>query len=413
MVARILLTGGRAPATLELARMFAAAGHVVFMAESLRCHLTRPSRAIARNYQVPPPNRAPDAYIQALCAILCREKSDLLLPTCEELFWVARGRAQLSAHCAIFAEGIEHLRQLHDKGAFAALARTYGLTVPKTVVLTTPQELHALAARNWDGMAEVVLKPAYSRFATKTLMPTPLRGGRVPTNAGVTQAAFTQALRQIRPTSPWVAQQFVRGRQFCTYSVAHAGQLAAHTTYAVDFRAGSASDGSPAIVFQHLDHGAILAWVHRFVEQNQFSGQIAFDFIEPAVNACEGGEPGLFAIECNPRTTSGVHLFAGTPGFAETFLGLPPGPWLTPSVQRPSMLMLAMLFYALPAVRSWPELRRWLATLCTSREVIFTAHDPLPGLWQGIAVAELLARAWRCGLSAVEASTDDIEWNGE
>jgi len=413
MVARILLTGGRAPATLELARILNAAGHVVFMAESLRCHLARPSRAIARNYQVPPPNRAPDAYIQALCAILCREKIDLLLPTCEELFWVARGRAQLSAHCAIFAEGIEHLRQLHDKGAFAALARTYGLTVPKTVVLTTPQELHALAARNWDGMAEVVLKPAYSRFATKTLMPTPLRGGRVPTNAGVTQAAFAQALHQIHPTSPWVAQQFVRGRQFCTYSVAHAGQLAAHTTYAVDFRAGSASDGGPAIVFQHLDHGAILAWVHRFVEQNQFSGQIAFDFIESAVNEYEGGGDGLFAIECNPRTTSGVHLFAETPGFAETFLGQYPDPWLTPLAQRPSMLALAMLCYALPAVRSWSALRRWLATLRTSREVVFTVRDPLPGLWQGIAIAELLVRAWRRGLSAVEASTDDIEWNGE
>jgi hypothetical protein len=29
------------------------------------------------------------------------------------------------------------------------------------------------------------------------------------------------------------------------------------------------------------------------------------------------------------------------------------------------MLTLAMLCYALPAVRSWPALRRWLATLCT------------------------------------------------
>ena len=77
------------------------------------------------------------------------------------------------------------------------------------------------------------------------------------------------------------------------------------------------------------------------------------------------------------------------------------------------MLTLAMICYALPAVRSWPALGHWLATLRTSREVIFTRRDPLPGLWQGIAIAELLARAWRCGLSAVEASTCDIEWNGE
>jgi hypothetical protein len=191
------------------------------------------------------------------------------LPTCEELFWVARGRAQLSAHCAIFAEGIEHLRQLHDKGAFAALARTYGLTVPKTVVLTTPQELHALAARNWDGMAEVVLKPAYSRFATKTLMPTPLRGARA--NECGRHAGCLRAGAAPRSTRPHrgLPRQFVRGRQFCTYSVAHAGQLAAHTTYAVDFRGRVGVRWRPSRAsFSIWTMGRILAWVHRFVEQN-------------------------------------------------------------------------------------------------------------------------------------------------
>lgn len=412
IMARILLTGGRAPATLELARIFHAAGHAVFMAESMRYHLARPSRAIVRNYRVPPPNRAPDDYIEALRTIVCRERIDLLLPTCEEIFWVAKGRALLSEHCTVFVEGIEQLRQLHDKGAFAALAHRYGLAVPKTVVLTTPHELHELAARGWDGMAAVVLKPAYSRFATKTMIPAQ---GCVPTNAGVTQAAFAQVLPHISPTSPWVAQQFVRGRQLCTYSVAHAGRLAAHTTYAVNFRAGSESGGGAAIVFQHLDHAPSLAWVHRFVERAQFSGQIAFDFIEAEMVECEdsGDCAGVFAIECNPRATSGVHLFAGTPGFAETFLGAHAGPCLMPLTQRPSMLAMAMLCYALPAVRSWTALRRWLTTLRAGRDVIFSVRDPLPGLWQGIAIAELMARAWSLGLTPVEASTYDIEWNGE
>jgi predicted ATP-grasp superfamily ATP-dependent carboligase len=399
-MARILLTGGRAPAALELARFFHTAGHQVFMAESMRRHLARPSRAIVRNYLVPPPNRVPDDYIEALRSIVCQEAIDLLLPTCEEIFWVAKGRERLADHCTVFTEGIERLRQLHHKGFFACRARSYGLSVPKTVLLETPDDLRALMGRGWDEMAAVVLKPAYSRFATRTII----------LAQGQTGKGVEKALNKISPASPWVAQQFIRGQQLCTYSVAHAGQLAAHTTYAVEFRSGLESSGHPAIAFQHLDHAPILAWVRRFVEQERFSGQIAFDFIEG-----EGGdEPsGLFAIECNPRATSGIHLFAGTPDFVDVFLGARPGPWLTPLAERPSLLAAAMLCYALPATRSWAALRHWLVTMRAGRDVIFSLRDPLPALLQGVAIAELMARAWRLGLSPVEASTHDIEWNGE
>src|SRR4051794_1320298 len=118
-MARILLTGGRAPATLELARIFHAAGHQLFMAESVRCHLARPSRAIVRNYLVPPPNQAPNQYIEALRSIICHEGIDLLLPTCKEIFWIAKGSAALTDYCIVFAEEIERLRPLHHKGFFA------------------------------------------------------------------------------------------------------------------------------------------------------------------------------------------------------------------------------------------------------------------------------------------------------
>ena len=52
-MSNILLTGGRAPATLELARAFHRAGHTVFMAESLRGHLSQPSNAITKQFCCP------------------------------------------------------------------------------------------------------------------------------------------------------------------------------------------------------------------------------------------------------------------------------------------------------------------------------------------------------------------------
>jgi hypothetical protein len=213
-----------------------------------------------------------------------------------------------------------------------------------------------------------------------------------------------QALAGVTPSAaaPWVAQTFVRGRQVCTYSLARAGRLVAHTAYPSEFTAGQGA----TIVFRHIEHPAALAWVRAFVEREDFSGQIAFDFIET-----EAGE--LYALECNPRATSGVHLLAGHPDFAAAFFVPPPaGELLTPPEGRPALLAAAMWLYALPAVRSWPRLKHWLRAMTVGRDVIFDPRDPLPALLQGVGLARFLAWSVRHRISALEASTYDIEWNG-
>jgi len=193
-MARVALTGGRAPATLELARLFARAGHSVFVAESVAWPLTRGSRAVTRSVRVPPPRHDPAGFADALAALMQRERIDLLVPTCEEIFYVALARDRLAQLGQVLVEPLEKLHALHHKGRFAERAARYGLAVPETVLLTSAAELEtALAAPGaW------VLKPAYSRFGSRTLLP-PLTA---------------RALAKVRPTpaAPWVAQRFVRGR---------------------------------------------------------------------------------------------------------------------------------------------------------------------------------------------------------
>jgi hypothetical protein len=80
MVARILLTGGRAPATLESGPYFECRRPCgLYGRKPASSSGAAFAAAIARNYQVPAADRAPDAYIQALCAILCREKIESAL----------------------------------------------------------------------------------------------------------------------------------------------------------------------------------------------------------------------------------------------------------------------------------------------------------------------------------------------
>ncbi len=380
---RVALTGGRAPATLELARLLARAGHTVFVAESVRWPLTLGSRAVARSVRVPPPRHDPAGFADALAALMVRERIDLLVPTCEEVFYVARARDRLAQLGRVLAAPLEALQPLHSKWQFAQRAAGYGLAVPETRLLTSDAELHtALAAPGaW------VLKPVYSRFAARTVLP--------PHTA--------RALSAVRPTpqAPWVAQRYVRGRAVCTYSVAHGGQLAAHAAYPVTFSAGQGA----AIHFQAEAHAGALAWVAAFVAREGFTGQIAFDFIEDA-------DGKLWCLECNPRLTSGVHLLAAHPAFAATLWGCGPA-LVTPPPGPPAMLGAAMWLYGLPQALKESGLRRWLTAMRTSRDVIAQRGDPAARLRQWASLAEFMARGVRLGLAPLAASTEDIEWNGD
>jgi hypothetical protein len=395
-VATILLTGGRAPVTLELARLFRRAGHRVLMAESLAWHLSKPSAAVAAHFRVPPPRQDPAGFTRALAAIVRREGVDLLVPTCEEIYAVARGRAELDAAGrdrggrgvqlnapTVLAEPLGKLRGLHDKWRFAQRAQALGLCVPETRRLESTADLEAALAAG----GEWVLKPVFSRFAARTLLP--------PHSAAALAAARPS------PSQPWVAQAFLRGRQVCTYSLAHHGQLAAHVAYPVEFSAGQGA----AVAFRAIEHPAALAWVACFVRAEDFTGQIAFDFIEDAAGQ-------VAALECNPRATSGAHLLAGQPGFASAFFG-PPAEPVSALKAQPAMLAAGMLLYALPAARSGAARRRWAAAFAASRDVVFNGRDPLPAALQLLSLIPFAAWSLRHHISLLAASTYDIEWNGE
>ncbi len=377
----ILLTGGRAPAALELARAFHGAGHTVFMAESLRGHLSQPSAAIKANFVVPAPRQEQDAFIIALKKIIEQNQIDLLIPTCEEIFHVAMRRDELP--CKVFTESIQKLDQVHNKWNFIVNAADYGLAMPETMLITSLDNLlHAYA--HWR---ELVLKPMYSRFASQTLILPPLR-----------EASSTLTLHS---NAPWVAQGYIRGKEICTYSICHNGRITAHTAYPSTFTAGQGA----TIVFQHIDHSAIFNWVKTFVAKNNFTGQIAFDFIQ-------NPEGQIFALECNPRATSGVHLLASHPQFVEAFLN----PYLNcifPIDSNSHMLSAAMLIYGLPTALKKNNVRQWLKTFFASNDVILNYTDPLPFLLQFRSLLAYWKLAREKKISLIEASTFDIEWNGE
>lgn len=375
----ILLTGGRAPVTLDLARAFRCAGHTVFMAESLRGHLSQPSNAVKAHFVVPAPRSEPEAFLAALKRIVEENQVELLIPTCEEVFHIANGLSEIP--CRVFTEPLEKLDRFHNKWKFVIDAGECDLRVPESILISREDDL-LLAFSQWR---RLVLKPVYSRFAARTLI----------------LPSLNEAFAKLTFNEPWIAQEYIEGQSFCSYSVCQNGRITAHAVYPTIFTAGAGA----TIAFQPLEHAAIDAWVRRFVEHFDVTGQMAFDFIQTPQ-----GE--VVALECNPRATSGLHLLTENPQFVESFFNSEMN-CVKPQAQTARMLGTAMLVYGLPMSLWQGRFGAWLQTFLHSDDVLFDLNDPLPFLLQARSILTYMKLGRKHGISALQASTFDIEWNGQ
>jgi hypothetical protein len=365
---RVLLTGARAPATLELARLCARSGHEVHVADTSWWHICRGSRLIRSVHQLPSPRAGRDAYATALSRLIDTHAIEIVIPTCEEVFHIAAIRDRLQV--PVTAEALDRLAPLHDKWRFIDACNSAGVRAPVTHLITAANQLRDLP------VGEYAVKPRYSRFATNVHR----------WRSGTTLPSLNGAA-----TDGWVAQELVRGSALCTWSVAHRGAVLSHVTYAVDDTAGT---HGAAISFHSVRHTASLQWVTRFVAHHVLSGQFAFDFFETAND--------VLAIECNPRLTSGVHCFRALPKVADALLmpsSWPPGVLLEPEPEQQFRSRLALAASG-----------KWHA----SGAGLLDAHDdPWPRRLQLVSWTHLLGRALLMRQDPRRVSTRDIEWNGE
>ena len=86
---------------------------------------------------------------------------------------------------------------------------------------------------------------------------------------------------------------------------------------------------------------------------------------------------------------------------------------ITPEPNVSRMLGTAMLVYGLPASIANGNFRAWAQTFFHSDDVILDFNDPLPFLLQWWSILAYVSLGRREKISALAASTFDIEWNGE
>ncbi|MFB2556682.1 ATP-grasp domain-containing protein [Herbiconiux liangxiaofengii] len=420
----VLLTGSRAPATLDLARHFAASGATVVTADSQPA-IASASNAVSKAYRVPSPRFSPVAFVDAVAGIARRHAVDLVVPTCEEIFWLAAGvdsRPGPSGwgplDSVLFAPPIDVLRRLHDKAEFRLLLAELGVPHPSTEVIDSRIVWRRMSRDTSRRTRRVVLKPAFSRFGTRTRIVDP--GDPLPEPERIT------------PEQRWLVQEHIEGEEFCTYAVAVEGRLTAFAAYRPVWRAGRGASVGAGVAFERLDPSrpevvAAHAIAARLAGALGLTGQFGLDLMHrPSTPATP-----VIVLECNPRATSGIHLFAPADGLAAAFRGRPPAPRDAPDGADPRVTRAAApsgpvvapsrsgarlgvphLLYAGPAIRSATTARRFVGQL-RSPDALRPPSDRLPvtALLRALSVQAAEARAAHTDLLA--ASTLDLEWNGE
>ena len=130
-------------------------------------------------------------------------------------------------------------------------------------------------------------------------------------------AIFARSLG-ISADDPWILQEFVEGKEYCTHGTVRDGELQVY---------GCCESSAFQINYAHIDKPEILEWVERFVGALNVTGQLSFDFIEAA-------DGHAYAIECNPRTHSAITMFYNHPGVAAAYLE-DAHPMITPKPSAP------------------------------------------------------------------------------
>lgn len=377
----VLILGGRAPVAADHARRFAAQGWTVHIGDSIPCRISGWSRAVKSTIALAAPRFAPGAFVAGLAAAIRSHAIDLVVPTCEEVFYLARYRHALPAACRILADDFDKLRTLHSKWDFIQLAGECGGNPPASAIVD-----NIGAARDWAGAAPVVLKPEFSRFGVHVR----LYPDGIPANAP-----------PLAHLGRWVVQHYRHGQELCSYSVAERGRLLAHAVYLPKYRLHRSS----SYYFAHHASARIAAFAKRFVERHDFTGQIAFDWID-------AGADNPAVIECNPRAISGVHLFAMSDALPAALMGSGSVP-VTPSTPRARMIAPLMASAGLAQALAHGRLQEWRRDVAWADDVLGMPGDrlPLAGAAADMGSYLLLALRQRCTLR--EAATRDIEWDGE
>ena len=364
----IILTGAKMTKSLQLARLFKAAGHKVFLLETNKYWLSgnRFSNAIAGFYTVPEPKEDWNGYSQKLLDIIKKENIDVFIPVSAATlnYYESLVKPVLAEHCEVLHFDIEITEMLDNKFTFMEKAKTFGLTVPKSFLITNAQQILDFDFVK-DGSQYILKSIPYDSVRRLNMTKLPMKSAE-------DMSQFVKNL-PISTEKPWIMQEFVKGKEYCTHSTVRKGKIRLHCC---------CESSEFQVNYEHVDNPQIYEWVEKFVKELNLTGQISFDFIQTEDNR-------VYPIECNPRTHSAITTFYNHPEVANAYLSDRKDETDIPLIPLPNSKPTYWTYHELwrlTEIRSWGQLKAWIKRITQGTDSIFQINDPLPFLmvhhWQ-------------------------------
>lgn len=351
----VLLTGGKMSKSLQLARSFSAAGYRVILTEIEKYRGTghRFSRSVDRFVSLPDPKSNAGNYVGKLDTIADSNQVTHFVPVSSpdgaQPDAAFGERASTTLDVMHYSESLT--ATLDDKFSFCELAASLGLSAPEVHRITTPEQLLSF---EFPQDKTYLLKSVHYDSVHRLAMP------RLPDPDLPTKIAGLE----ISEERPWVMQEFVRGNEYCTHTVARNGEVVLH---------GCSASSPFQVNYKNVEHPAIKEWVTRFVRELNLTGQVSFDFLV--------GEDGIpMPVECNPRTHTAVTMWHDHPELAAAYLKEERGSdeVIEPFAQsRPTYWLAHEVWRLLKAPSAKVRRERW-RVICEGTEGVFRKEDPLP-----------------------------------
>lgn len=366
----VLLTLGRLPKALEVARALHSAGARVLVAEPFERHLSGVSNAVSQSFVVTAPALDRQRYLDDLRALVRAHQVDLLLPISEEIVHVSALHGTLPASCRLLSMSQAEILAVHDKGRFVETCAAAGVSAPQS----HPSDHES--ARELAAKFDYVLKPTSSCSG---------RGVR-----------FLAAGDEVPPVAERsIVQRLLRGELVSSFSIARRGEVRSTVLYR-----GAVMQGTVAVCFERIEvPPAVAEWIARFVAHTSFDGFISFDLIIDTTGRAQG-------IECNPRATSGIH-FVDPVGLAEALLE--PERAAAPALRAdPLMQQFYPCLTETQKSLFSPRFRRNLHCLRAAREVTWDRRDPWPFIGMPYTAWNIIALASKKGMTFGEVAMLDF-----
>ena len=277
----VVVTNAKSRIAYNVVRSLGQKGLEVFVADFVPRSMSASSRYSAGHFVYPSPFRNPELFLDCLATELPRLRADVLIPTFEETFLIAKHKARLEPLVAMALPDYEQILIAHNKDRWEQIARRIGIPVPGAV---SADVLRAGKVGASTFRYPVFIKPKQGGGAW---------GIREVASPGELERLLGESAWDDKPWDRFFVQEKVHGETHCVAMLFNRGQLRATVAYR-QLRDYPPTGGQATLRVSLRSERAEQAF-RTLLEELRWHGPCQADFIIDS----RSGEP--FLIDVNPR----------------------------------------------------------------------------------------------------------------